>query len=884
VRLPPLGGVRELPRPPASWQGAMPQVAELEGAGDKGAEERRRWTWRVVPAAAFVAVLVLLFLNTRFVDPLRSPLAIPMVIVAALLVGLLGGGVMRLCKRRFGQWFLRVYAVVVVALALGLTIRSWVPIRMPHEEAMKQLKGDEGAESRADKSRAPALAAAPVKPRNELQTPVVPSPPPAPKVPASPPSSPPVAATPPATPKFEPGPAPKLSPEEWERAKRETEGARAFVQGIEKRLDELTEADENEPGFPRPKVVPVEPSRVGATEMEKLQEATNRMMNDLASLQLSYSSALEKMGLHELLVPDRLAKDEGLRNSKAMLKLARQEAEKVKAASSKIMNRGAEIARSATTDPARQAALEKAYAKGVEKTVPLLQKHWQLEFGVLEQYEKLIDHLAKRRKRWTVRGGMIEFDNEGDLKFYNDAIDKMVAMVEEQDALRVTAQQKGREALAAIDGKVGEVEEMLGLGGEPLPGKEPGGAPKSTMPRGTEAVNTAKGSFTRTSQLVGWSKNDPANAIAWVAEHSTNLDRPYLMAVVIDTVADRDAMEAWKLTSRIEDRMAREAAEWIAFRAVCERDVEQGILLAKGLVKRAPMLRMKYEELLRSMKLEDGKATRLLHDFGALGRRGYMIQRMEGGPPFTYNEVDQMMDGVPAMQAAHRELALFTYGPMWMGAQPPLMLTFLEDQKGAGKKTLMTEFEALYLWGTRMPEDAGSWLIARGKDSDTRRNMILQGCAEAVPDETIRIMMVHQAAANSDLLPLAVAAWCETAPEMAAKYSETLPDDGRLRAFTRLLVAHWMVRDPEGVVKWARALKKQHQADYVSFALADYFTPKDLDAAFRCVGLINDETLREEALNLVSAFWLEYDPEKMIEVLGEMKREAKKKPSPGKKR
>jgi hypothetical protein len=185
-------------------------------------------------------------------------------------------------------------------------------------------------------------------------------------------------------------------------------------------------------------------------DMGIAEVVTKTLLNDMALLHNQYLEALEGVGWMTLLDPERLSKDEGMKDSRAILTKAEAVVGKYRTATFAIIDSLPERAKQA---PFRSDLTRRQFTKGAEAgREKARQNHtttWDQELQIMHEYGAVIDLLTKRQGHYEFdEKHQVLFEEQSDADNYNAHMDKADELIQAQSEVTKRAQ---AEALKKLD-------------------------------------------------------------------------------------------------------------------------------------------------------------------------------------------------------------------------------------------------------------------------------------------------------------------------------------------------------------------------------------------------------------------------------------------------
>lgn len=214
------------------------------------------------------------------------------------------------------------------------------------------------------------------------------------------------------------------------------ESDRQTIEGIESDTRAMLEnMDDNGEGGP----LSFDAGPIPEDDLAKVRHMTRNLYNEIATTQREYNAALERDGLTKLLDSERLASDEAMGESRAILarvdKVVKVYREKMRVLTSSAPDR----LRKYRMDPKTKREVLEGMKKSQVESPDYHGQTWDLEEQSLRHMGELIDHLDKTRADWVVSEGVITFTTDEDVETYNAIMAEMDACSAKQTKLRESA-------------------------------------------------------------------------------------------------------------------------------------------------------------------------------------------------------------------------------------------------------------------------------------------------------------------------------------------------------------------------------------------------------------------------------------------------------------
>ncbi|HET7603599.1 MAG TPA: hypothetical protein VFK36_11325 [Gemmatimonadales bacterium] len=217
------------------------------------------------------------------------------------------------------------------------------------------------------------------------------------------------------------------------RAQAET--AKASVQ---RDFRQLTAASTDAQGNPVPVELAAAVIPEASGESGQMELLVRDYMRQLMAARNSYIRSLDSIGWDHILDAQRIEHDQNLAESRAMIAGAEQSIDSYENQLKHLMQLSrVRIGELEMPEDAKRAVLE-GFDQGSAKSAETITKGMGLEREVLHQVSAIFRQLASS-SRWTVRDGRILFYDAADLARFNQAVERIRAATEQEDALRAAS-------------------------------------------------------------------------------------------------------------------------------------------------------------------------------------------------------------------------------------------------------------------------------------------------------------------------------------------------------------------------------------------------------------------------------------------------------------
>ena len=187
--------------------------------------------------------------------------------------------------------------------------------------------------------------------------------------------------------------------------------------------------------------------RAVADRRSEMKAVVSEMERSANADRQEYEKDMAAIGWDKLLDPLRLQKDANLSESRTMVRrmhesVARQRAQ----IDPRLARLRSIIERSDLSESDRREMLS-GFDGGLADRKKQANAQWGLEAEALVQFEELVDHLAAKRRAWTIQDAKIVFANQAELDKFRGFLKNIEQISAKQEALRKAAAEHAREAL-----------------------------------------------------------------------------------------------------------------------------------------------------------------------------------------------------------------------------------------------------------------------------------------------------------------------------------------------------------------------------------------------------------------------------------------------------
>lgn len=230
---------------------------------------------------------------------------------------------------------------------------------------------------------------------------------------------------------------------EWE-ALEDTYG---MVDGILGDVDKVKSRAISPEGIPRATDFRFDTDKEAATDPQRMRALTQEYMNMLLELQGKYVKDVEATGCSTLLDAKRLAKDKGLKESRAMVvklrKVCRESSKECEAAMAEFLKK---VEATEFTTLKKEKVVE-SWRKGLDDALPLYREVWKIDLECADVMDRLLDVIRDSKGAWKEKNNLVLFDKVSDEERFLDLLDEIKLLVKKQQELREKGEAAGREKL-----------------------------------------------------------------------------------------------------------------------------------------------------------------------------------------------------------------------------------------------------------------------------------------------------------------------------------------------------------------------------------------------------------------------------------------------------
>jgi len=180
--------------------------------------------------------------------------------------------------------------------------------------------------------------------------------------------------------------------------------------------------------------------RPGASDGERMVKLQIEYLQEEAALSKESAMAMDEAGYRLLLDPDRLAADEGFKETHAILenvkKILKEKHRRAQALVDDIPKR-AEALPLANADTKRR--FLEVLQKSMERSVSVFEKGWDLQNQETAGYEEMVKFMKDNRDHWSVKDHQLVFTKQDDIDQFKKYTAKVRALSDEQHAMRQDA-------------------------------------------------------------------------------------------------------------------------------------------------------------------------------------------------------------------------------------------------------------------------------------------------------------------------------------------------------------------------------------------------------------------------------------------------------------
>lgn len=215
---------------------------------------------------------------------------------------------------------------------------------------------------------------------------------------------------------------------------------------VERSLTEATATSNSPSATP----IAVSSAPVASGEAGKLEAALKSMINRSVAQRQEYERELDAIGWSKILDAERIRKDTGLTESKALIRQARDIVSKYRGRTDELFS---QVRRDIETSGLKPESLRDALAgfdstsaQGKARSSEL----WSLEEQTLSQVENIFTLLATKRESWQVQKSQILFNNQGDLDLFNSYLTRIGEITAQQQALQNAGARRTQDGLKRL--------------------------------------------------------------------------------------------------------------------------------------------------------------------------------------------------------------------------------------------------------------------------------------------------------------------------------------------------------------------------------------------------------------------------------------------------
>ena len=236
------------------------------------------------------------------------------------------------------------------------------------------------------------------------------------------------------------------------RAKAASDKAAAsqMIDGLLSDINKVASDTVDGDGLPKPSSLKFEGNTETGNDFERVRGVIQSYLNDQLTLQNDYIAALDKAGLNELLVPDRVWRDSDFSESRRILIDVREVIQQYRDKSEFNISSFSDKVDQANFTPAIKASLANGFEKGLSKTIPLLREIWDLEAAVADCMEEMLEHLRGTRGRWAVSEGQFVFERQSDIDKYNEILGRLQGHAQRQLDIKQRCMQSSQQSFNSL--------------------------------------------------------------------------------------------------------------------------------------------------------------------------------------------------------------------------------------------------------------------------------------------------------------------------------------------------------------------------------------------------------------------------------------------------
>lgn len=163
----------------------------------------------------------------------------------------------------------------------------------------------------------------------------------------------------------------------------------------------------------------------------ELEAYTKNVVKKALSIKGEYAESLAEVNYEDIIDPHRVKADSNLAESKKMISHAKKALNKL---NTDLLNQAKETKKNILSMPhARDKETQASFQRGMVRGLNILKTQYEIELAIINEQEKLLEFLHKKRTSWTIVKGRFIFDNDEDLKVASEYLIKVVKLGLEQE-------------------------------------------------------------------------------------------------------------------------------------------------------------------------------------------------------------------------------------------------------------------------------------------------------------------------------------------------------------------------------------------------------------------------------------------------------------------
>lgn len=196
-------------------------------------------------------------------------------------------------------------------------------------------------------------------------------------------------------------------------------------------------------------IAPPEAPRADGSRGE-VEMLGRRFVYDMVDLSREYDRRMAEAGLYRLLLPRRLGADENLRESRAIINQLRATVADYSPQHVALYAELEDRVGDSGLAPALRERLRLSVATGASEREALLERSWRLERMMIERFARLIDTLDNPMTPWREVDGDLRFATSRGAMTYNEHLQRINELGDEQLRLRQQVAESTLESFAAV--------------------------------------------------------------------------------------------------------------------------------------------------------------------------------------------------------------------------------------------------------------------------------------------------------------------------------------------------------------------------------------------------------------------------------------------------